>query len=117
MRLLKLAAQYALKGEEDRNYYLACVVKRADGAITASYNERNKVPIHRCHAEARAVLKADKGSTLYVARITRLGDWGMARPCKRCQAAIRNHGIIKVYYTIGPNEYGVWLPQKEKSPQ
>jgi pyrimidine deaminase RibD-like protein len=117
MHYLNLAAKYALKGEVERSYYLACVVKRSDGAITASYNERNKVPIHSGHAEARAIRKADKGATIYVARITRSGNWANARPCKKCQALIRNACISKVYYTISPNEYKVWNPSKEKEPE
>jgi tRNA(Arg) A34 adenosine deaminase TadA len=114
--LLRLAAYYALKGDPDRNFYLGCVIQRKDGAIIHSWNKKTEIPNPSTHAEARALQKADYKSTLYVARVTRDGGWAIAKPCTRCQARIRNKGIERVIYTIGPAEYGVWYPQRDKSP-
>lgn len=117
MRLLDLAAEIAYKSlPTKKDFLLACVVHRKDGAITYSVNEHTRVPVPGGHAEARATAKADVGSILYVARVTRDGQWAMSRPCSKCQAIIRNRGIEKVYYTIAPNEFGVWYPQKDKKP-
>jgi cytidine deaminase len=117
MKLLNLAAEIAYKSiPSKKDFLLACVVKRADGAITYSVNEHTREPSPGGHAEARATGKADWGSTFYVARVTRDGQWAMSRPCKKCQAIIRNRGIAKVYYTIGPGEWGTWHPQEQKHP-
>lgn len=75
------------------------------------------------HAEIAAIVKARgkfgakkslKGSTLYVARVHRNGDFAFSRPCVLCRIVIYNTGIRKVIYSIGPNEFGTWLPNKEK---
>ena len=117
MDLLKVAAKIARgQGDIKRNYLLAAVVKRNDGALVVSPNALTKEPEPNAHAEARALRKADSGSTLYVARVLRDGGWALARPCKRCQALIRSMRVRKVYYTIGPGEYGVWDPKKSKTP-
>jgi tRNA(Arg) A34 adenosine deaminase TadA len=121
MRLLRIAAGVAL-GNKCKNpfirkdYLLAAVIQRKDGAIVVSANSLSHLPTPSGHAEARAIRKADVGSTLYVARVTRDGEWAMSKPCKHCQALIRNRGIKKVYYTIGPGEYGVWDVWKSKTP-
>ena len=44
------------------------------------------------------------------ARVLRDGFWALAWPCGGCRLLIRNRGVKKVYYIIGPNEYGVWNP-------
>lgn len=111
MELLNMAAKIALRGNQNRTYFVGCVVKRKDGAIVTSTNEMVKVPTPQAHAEARTLRKSDWGCTLYVARITRDGDWAMSRPCPSCQAIIINRGVRKVYYTISPGEYGVWNPR------
>lgn len=116
MKLLDLAARLAMGGSRDRNYKLACIVCRSDGAMTWSLNELTEKPNPRSHAEARALRKADWGSTIYVARVTHDGTWAISKPCPRCQALIKNMGVAKVYYTIGPGEYGVWYPQRDKKP-
>jgi tRNA(Arg) A34 adenosine deaminase TadA len=116
MELLNIAARLALGGDEKRNYLLSAVVKRSDGALVVSTNALTKEPEPAAHAEARALRKADWGATLYVARVLRQGGWALAKPCGRCQALIRSRGVKKVYYTIGPNEYGVWEPGKQKNP-
>lgn len=53
------------------------------------------------HAEAVAIRKAGftEGATLYVARVTRSGDLGSAKPCARCQRLIAHHGVHTVVWT------------------
>ena len=109
--LLEEAAKIACRGDS-RSFYLGCVIKRKDGAIVSSANGRLKIPCPDGHAEAKALRKAGKGAkVLCVARILKsTKEWAMAKPCKECQKRIRSMNVKKVYYTIGPNEYGVWYP-------
>lgn len=69
------------------------------------------------HAEVAAIKNALRhtkklaGMSLYVARAVfdsgrTHASWANAKPCIGCQQAIRAHQISRVYYTIGPNEYG-----------
>lgn len=39
------------------------------------------------------------GASIFVARITKGGHLGIAKPCPSCEAVIRAAGIKKVYYT------------------
>ena len=57
------------------------------------------------HAEVNCLLKVkdldiDWGKTsIFVYRIKKNGDSGLARPCKGCQALIKSLGIKNVYYS------------------
>lgn len=53
------------------------------------------------HAEEVALRRArdPEGATIYVARITRSGKLGMARPCKNCQRMLLDNGIRYFVYT------------------
>jgi deoxycytidylate deaminase len=62
------------------------------------------------HAEEVAIRRAGnaEGATIYVARITRSGKVGAARPCKRCQALLLEH---RVHTAVWTEPYG-WGKQK-----
>jgi tRNA(Arg) A34 adenosine deaminase TadA len=112
MKLLNLAIEIAGRCKDKKEWYLACVAKRADGAIVYSVNHsvvNQKIPEH--HAEARVLRKCDFGSVLYVARVfkDRITVANSA-PCNFCQNFIKNMGVKKVYFTIGQNSHGVWWP-------
>ena len=55
------------------------------------------------HAELGCVLGLDRGttsgSTVYVARLNRLGEPRISKPCPMCQAALSHVGVRKVVYT------------------
>jgi tRNA(Arg) A34 adenosine deaminase TadA len=112
LQLLEKALQIAKESPDQKSFYMACVARRTDGAIVSSVNHSvssQAIPSH--HAEARVLRKCDYGAILYVARVHKDKETiAMAKPCKRCQALIRNYGVKKVYYTIGQNEWGVWIP-------
>lgn len=61
------------------------------------------------HAEEDALRRCGnpKGATIYIARVGRNGKPAMAKPCEYCEPMLREAGVKKVKYTIGPNEYGV----------
>lgn len=89
-----------------KHFFLGAVGVRADGASVTSTNVRTMLRCEDAHAEARLCRKLDVGSTVYVARVAKSGDWAMSRPCSSCERTLRLKGVKKVYYTIGPNEFG-----------
>jgi deoxycytidylate deaminase len=110
-KLLRQAAMTAGKCDDIKTFFLAAVAERKDGAVVTSVNHAvfgQKNYDH--HAESRVLRKCDYGAILYVARVMKADKktWANARPCSRCRALIQNLGIKKVFYTIGPNEYGIW---------
>lgn len=102
--------------KESRNFTLGCIAKRRDGAMVFSSNGKTKIPAPSAHAEARVLRKAGRGATIWVSRVLHDGAWALAKPCKKCQALIRSYGVERVYYTIGPGEWGIWNPQANKVP-
>lgn len=104
---LEIAGRKAAK-KNDRTWLLGAVGIRADGTIVTSINGSVAIPTRQAHAEYRLTKKLDAGSVVYVARVRKdSGEFGMAKPCANCEKALRDRKVRKVYYTIGPNEFGV----------
>jgi tRNA(Arg) A34 adenosine deaminase TadA len=63
------------------------------------------------HAEIRAILGVPyhitKNSTIYVARVNKVGESRISKPCDMCQAVLNSQGIRKAIYTIDSNYYGI----------
>lgn len=64
------------------------------------------------HAEIDAILrirrKVDlRGATIYVVRLKKNGETGVATPCKMCSRAIVDHGIKRIFYTVDGNNVEV----------
>ena len=106
-RYFARCAHVATSCGDDRNFMLGAVGIRTDGATVESPNIMTAVPTPSAHAEARVVKKLNLGSTVYVARVVKSGDFAMARPCPTCMLALVHRGVKRVFYTIGPGEYGV----------
>lgn len=105
---LFLAGSYAkTEREEPKAYRFGGIGVRADGAVVKSRNGSGLGPVPEHHCEARLCRKLTPGSTVYVARVSRAGDWALARPCANCERLLRNRGVARCYYTIAPDEYGV----------
>lgn len=115
MKNLLKAAQIAAESKDRlKNFRLGCVGLRRDGVfVFASNVVAPENPSPSSHAEARVLRKCGKGAIIWVARILRNGTWAMAKPCKNCQSLIKNLGVKKVYFTVGPDEWDVWEPGKE----
>jgi len=122
LKMLELAAKIALPTthNDPRNFLLGCVGIRSDGttvtgrngAVEYSANDTNYQLVPSSHAEGRVLRKLGKYGTLYVARVLkRDGSLAMARPCMMCQTRIKSYKVEKVYYTIDPYHYGLFLPQ------
>lgn len=107
MKLLHEALKLAATGNRKKNHLLAAIAIRQDGTIVSSRNGMTQVPRPSAHAEARVLKKAGHGSVLYVAKISKKGEPGLAKPCANCMSLIKNKKVKRVYYTIGPDEFGV----------
>jgi len=116
MFLLDIAVNLAAHDDNVRKqFYVACVSKRRDGAIVVSVNGSSRAqPVPSAHAEIRALKKSGSDSVLYVARVLRdKKTLAIAKPCKKCQAAIRNKRVLQVFFTVDDEFYGVWNVKKD----
>lgn len=94
-----------LRQDSPKHVHLA-IGHRKDGTWVFSHNTTTKeARLWRCHAEARLSNKLDVGSTVYVMRLKRNGQWGMSYPCESCVRCLIRKGTKRVYFT-GQNEYG-----------
>lgn len=92
---------------DPRCHCIGSIGLRADGAVVRSRNgfSRAKLPI--CHAEARLLRKLDVGATVFVTRVRKSGDYGLARPCASCLLGLILKKVDKVYFTTNTaGEYG-----------
>ena len=64
------------------------------------------------HAELGCILGVDRavtrGSTVYVARVGKLGNMKISKPCEMCEEVLRHVGVKKVVYTINDKEVGIY---------
>jgi len=124
--LINLAAKVAMPttlSDQKRNAFLGAVGIRKDGTIVSAKNGAvfstetfgDYWAIPSCHAEYRACRKLGKGGIMYVARITKKdGSLAMSRPCHICRTVLRAAHVKKVFYSINPNQYGIWYPSIDR---
>lgn len=113
-RYFAIARQVAVAKDDRRTHRLGAVGVRSDGVLVCASNgparavPRNpkKTSLPGAHAEARLCRKMDKRGVVFVVRIN-AGGYSLARPCPNCQRTLRSRKVVKVYYTISNNEYGV----------
>lgn len=112
---LEIAGRTASKRSHDaRDYWLGAAAVRADGVIVTSSNGPAPDKNREVHAEYRVSKKLDYGATVYVARVRIVdGEFGNARPCPDCQNALKSKKVKKVFYTIGPDEFGILYLEKD----
>lgn len=108
-KYLEEAARVAtLKSDDARGFKLGALAIRGDGVIVTSYNGSALDVTFSIHAEARLLRKMDKNcKSVYVCRVTANGEWAIAKPCPVCMRKLKNRGVKRIIYTIGPKEYGV----------
>ncbi len=99
-----------------KKFHLTCIAFDKKGRILSrGFNQYKSHPIqkffsikagesdkkHCIHAEVSAILRAgDKQiDSLFVQRFAADGTYALAKPCKSCQAAIKDFGIRLVNYT------------------
>lgn len=105
-RVLNFACIVATAKKDDRVYKHGAVGIRKDGAMVTARNGNPKEPDPYHHCERRLVRKLDKGSRVYLARSLADGTWANSKPCYSCEVALVSAGVRKIFYTIGPQEYG-----------
>ena len=118
MKPIQLAAKQAFKSLFYRAR-IGAVVEKSGRILAVGHNIVGKSTSlfpHRwnsIHAEQKAImyllkehngLSLLRGSTLYVTRILRNGNFANAKPCPICEELIANCGIKRVIYTISNTE-------------
>jgi len=114
-------ARRVAQGSEHDHFKHGAVLVKGGSVINVSYNKdkykrfgnrfRNtRVCGHATHhAELGCVLGLDKsitqGSTMYVVRVNRHGEYRLSKPCQMCSDVLRFCGVKKVVYT--KNEVGI----------
>lgn len=107
-KLARLAAEVAGKRNDHRDHQLGAIGIRSDGAIVHARNLPSDRQNYDLHAEARLAQKLDVGAIVLVVRQRRDGTLGLAKPCKRCQARLRNRGVAAVYYSDNNEIKRLW---------
>lgn len=117
-RYLDLAKRMALQSDYGKIRHGAVLVK-GGSVINASFNKPNyssfasrfreatRGPATH-HAEVGCILGIDKtiteGTTVYVVRINKHGDFKLSKPCEMCHNILKFCGVKKVIYTCNENE-------------
>jgi deoxycytidylate deaminase len=104
-KLLTLAAKAARIYKNKRSFCLGAIALRSDDVMVYAYNGHPSGPVPSSHCEARLVRKLDQGAIVYLARVTKNGQWANSQPCADCMRAMRRAKVKKVYYTCGPNQW------------
>jgi tRNA(Arg) A34 adenosine deaminase TadA len=98
--MIKVAGAFAKAGSSKRHYWIAAIGIRKDGAIVMSRNETTRVPNPDGHAEKRLTKKLGMDAPfVLVVRINRDGSMQLAKPCVRCEGALRAHRVKSIFYT------------------
>lgn len=111
----EIAAHYARGGGPGarRGFQLGAIGITPEGRIYHAKNlplivsENYFRPIPSAHAEFKLARALPRGSVVYVVRLLKNGEHAMARPCPSCMTALAHRAVKKIYYTIGPGEWGV----------
>jgi tRNA(Arg) A34 adenosine deaminase TadA len=108
-RYFEMAAEAAMSVKDNRTFFLGAVARRNDGVMVISRNGSTPYPNRSGHAETRLCKKLDPGTTVYVVRVRVIdGGYGMARPCVNCQKCMLSRHVKQVYYSINPDQFGIW---------
>lgn len=106
-KFFDLASKLAKQSTHHQHFFGAVIVDKnkivSVGTNKVQTHPKSKHSYNMLHAELSALFSAKwkdlKGCDIYVYRENLHGKSGMSRPCKVCEAALREAGIRKVYYT------------------
>lgn len=117
---LDLATRIAFANEDYPKWRMGAVLVKGGSVQAVGWNvlksdpafldDHSNCSIHAEISALRQVRFRAKNHVLYIARVTRSGLIGMAKPCCSCQEVIRGSGVRRVRYTINQNTSGVWRP-------
>lgn len=80
-----------------------------------SFDRTGKNCIDKVHAEMQVLSKLKKMDikmsevTLYIVRLCKARPFGIARPCPACMFALRQAGIVSIYYTTNTYYAKEWI--------
>ncbi|MBD0743010.1 hypothetical protein [Streptomyces sp. CBMA152] len=101
---LELALKQAARSR--CRYRVGAVLVKSGRVLTHSPNRYRNAPavdfLHATfHAEEMLLRRAQvpPGAVVYVARINRAGAPALARPCPRCEQALRSRGVTLAHFT------------------
>jgi len=100
-----LAAKAARPEKDNRHFLLGAIAYRSDDVMVHAYNGHAGTPEPISHCEARLARKLDQGAVVYLARLTKNGQWANSKPCPDCLRALRRVKVRKVFYTLGPGKW------------
>ena len=118
---LACTADYAFLHKPVARAKVAALVVKGHRLATVGLNQAKTHPIAKrfgrnpdacfLHAEVDALYKGSRitdlrDCDLYVARTWKNGQWAMSKPCEGCRRAIKFFGVGRVFYTVGPGDYG-----------
>ena len=121
-RLVELAKRIA-ESSEAPDYKHGAVLIKGGTVLNVSVNKNRHARFGKrfrrrdCghtthHAELGCILGVDRavtrGSTVYVARVGKLGNMKISKPCEMCEEVLRHVGVKKVVYTINDKEVGIY---------
>ncbi len=123
-RIMELARRVAYNSELNDFRHGAVLVK-GHNVINTSFNKNSFCSFGSrfrqmeglrgnatVHAEIGAILGLDRsiteGSTVYVCRIGRDGEFRLSRPCAMCYQAMKHVGVRKVVWSIDPETCGCY---------
>ena len=108
-QMLRLATVIATKttSGKRRNFLLGAIGVRSDGVLVSASNIPAQRQTPEAHAEYRVSRKLDVGAVVFVARKNRVGRLCNAKPCFRCESAMRSKGVKRCFYTISNTKFGV----------
>jgi tRNA(Arg) A34 adenosine deaminase TadA len=93
---------------EHSKWQLGAVMTRGSTFLGSAPNKfRNHPWINHFHATRhaemqalrRCLLNSARGSTVYVARVDKMGQTRLARPCTQCMKSLYDAGVREVVYT------------------
>lgn len=104
---LNEAAEYAIKSEDVRDFFIGAIGIRSDGATVYSRNGSATDKTPEIHAESRLCRKLGKHApVVYVARYSKgRNELAMAKPCENCMNILRAFKVKSVVYSTGPGSF------------
>ena len=103
--MIRLALRQAQRSQ--CRYRVGAILAVGNRVLAASPNLRRNNPAvtftaATFHAEEAVLRRTSRtvGATLYVARVDATDLPRLAKPCLRCQQALKDSGITRVHYTV-----------------
>ena len=103
-----LAKKLSYKSDH-HTFAIGCVLARGNKVVGVGFNKlkthpRSNHSYKMLHAEISALLGVSRddlrGCDAYLYRETKNGMKALSRPCATCEAALREAGIERVFYTV-----------------